>query len=117
MSEGDPTTRNEPAAPAALRRLLTVKEVAALIGISSAAVYELCNSGLIAYRRVGARGGRIRFEEPDVVAYLAATRVEKSPTVPMPQSRASKRKAATGVTHGFSILRAAGWDGKSRMSS
>jgi excisionase family DNA binding protein len=96
---------------------LSPKQAAAQIGISPAAVYELCDAGLIAYRRVGAKGGRIRFDQADVDAYLAATRVEPSPSVKMPQSRAGRRKAATGVNHGFSILRAAGWDGKSRMSS
>ena len=103
--------------PATQSKPLSAKEAAQRIGISTAAGYELCNAGLIAYRRVGVKGGRIRFEEADVEAYLAATHVAVAPAVPMPKTRNSRRKPPTGTSHGFAILPAGGWSGKSRLSS
>jgi excisionase family DNA binding protein len=96
---------------------LTPRDVAAQIGISPAAVYELCKAGLIGYRRVGAKGGRLRFEQADVDAYLAATKIEAVPKESMPRSRRESQRQLLGPKRGFSILRAYGWNGKSELNS
>ncbi len=121
MSEGDPTTRNEPAAPAALPRLLTVKEVAALLAISEGAVRDLCVAGYLPHLRVGvtaSRGGRgrIRIYEADVVAYLEKARVDAPATISIEEAsgrgRRGRRSANTeAFTGGCELLRAAGWKG------
>ena len=50
--------------------LLTVREVAALLRLSGAAVYALCRSGRLAHHRLGEGKSAIRISRADVVAYL-----------------------------------------------
>jgi excisionase family DNA binding protein len=50
------------------RRLLTVREVAAVLGVSAATVYELCSTGELAHARVG--NNSLRISAGDLDAYL-----------------------------------------------
>jgi excisionase family DNA binding protein len=52
--------------------LLTVKEAAARLKVSTATVYALCEAGRIVFTRVSTHA--IRIAEADLVAYLGARR-------------------------------------------
>jgi excisionase family DNA binding protein len=58
--------------------LLTVEEVARLLSVSRATVYELASEGKIAHYRVSSRGkrGTIRFDIDQVHAFLDANEVQ-----------------------------------------
>lgn len=60
---------------------LTVKQVAARVGVSDSLVYEWCGSGLLAHYRFGRPGrrGKILIDEGELDAFLANCRQEKSP--------------------------------------
>lgn len=98
----------------ALPKLLSVKDAAAILGLSSTAIRAMCEAGELPHHRIGAQGGRIKISESDLAEYLEKTRVLKMPMAE--QGRRSRRPAPTHVD-GFAILRAAGWSGKSRCSS
>ena len=68
-------------------KLLTIKDVAARLGVSQASVYELVASGALPSLRVGPRRGVIRIQEREFEMYLDASRY--LPTVapkPVPRS-------------------------------
>jgi excisionase family DNA binding protein len=58
-------------AAAGLERLLTVREVAGLLGVATSTVYQLCAEGRLAHVRVS---NTIRVEREAVAAYLAGSR-------------------------------------------
>lgn len=64
--------------------MLTPKQVAERIGVSTSLVYEWCSEGLLPHYRMGRRGkrGRVLIEETDLSAFLASCRQEAKPEVP-----------------------------------
>jgi excisionase family DNA binding protein len=62
----DARIRSPFAAPV-LQTLLTVREIAAQLGVSTATVYKLCTRGELRYVRIL---GSIRVARPDLDAYL-----------------------------------------------
>ena len=56
--------------------MLTVTQVAELLSVSVALVYELVSKGKIATYRIGLGRGAIRFKVEDVQSYLEGCRVE-----------------------------------------
>ena len=84
--------------------LLTAREVAVLLKVSQTTVYDMASSGQLPYVRVGVKGGRYRFQQADIEAYLSGNRVASKPA---PQRRRSQPRNMNG----FDLLRAAGWKG------
>jgi excisionase family DNA binding protein len=68
---GVPLVSRERGAAAGLERLLTVREVAGLLGAATSTVYQLCAEGKVAHLRVS---NAIRVEREAVVAYLTSRR-------------------------------------------
>lgn len=68
--------------------MYTVKQLAALAGVSASLIYGWCETGQLPHVRLGAAGrrGKIMIAEADWVAFLAARRVEG--LVPRPVTRA-----------------------------
>ncbi len=54
-------------------KLLTVDEIAAMFRVSKTTVYRIVESRLIPFYRLG---GKLRFKEDEVLAYLEAQRVK-----------------------------------------
>lgn len=65
--------------------LLTVKEAAARLKVSTATVYALCESGKLAFTRVLTHA--IRIAEADLVAYLGGRRLQGAATTRAAPSR------------------------------
>ncbi|MHB8973579.1 MAG: helix-turn-helix domain-containing protein [Pirellulaceae bacterium] len=86
-----------------MSRPLTVQEAAERIGISDTAVRQLCQSGKLRHRRVGARRGRIRIDEQDLLSYLEAAVRE-----PGCNSLVAKHELRI-QTEGYGILRKYGY--------
>jgi excisionase family DNA binding protein len=57
-------------------RLLTVKEVAARLRLSTASVYALCERGVLGYVRISTHA--IRIAEPDLAAFARSNRSDQS---------------------------------------
>ncbi len=57
--------------------LLTVREVAQRLRVSSNCVYDLVSTGKLVCYRVGVGRGAIRVRRIDIDEYLAASRMEK----------------------------------------
>lgn len=57
-------------------RLLTAKEAAERIGLTSDMIYTLCRAGKIAHYRLGIRGGSVKIRPSDLDVYLESCRVE-----------------------------------------
>lgn len=57
--------------------LLTVKEAATLLRISSSLVYGLIESGRLPASRLGKGRGAIRIKKSDVAAYVEENRIQK----------------------------------------
>jgi excisionase family DNA binding protein len=57
--------------------LLTVKEAARRLKVSTATVYALCEGGKLAYTRVSTHS--IRILQADLAAYVRSTRVRSGP--------------------------------------
>jgi excisionase family DNA binding protein len=55
-------------------QLLSVREVAALLPLSAAAVYALCAAGRLSHDRVGCGRGAIRVQRDDLADYLGSCR-------------------------------------------
>jgi excisionase family DNA binding protein len=68
---GAPMVRDLARDPGPHERLLTVREVAARLGVSAALVYRLCKSRRLQSLRIG---GALRFHEAAIGAFL--TRLE-----------------------------------------
>ena len=64
---GAPVVRDLPADPGPHERLLTVREVASRLGVSSALVYKLCERNLLRSVRIG---GALRFQPEAIREYL-----------------------------------------------
>lgn len=59
--------------------LLTVKDVAERLSVSSSLIYQLVESGKLSVYRIGNGRGAIRFCPEDVQTYLDSCRSEKLP--------------------------------------
>ena len=59
--------------------MLKAPEVAAMLGLSARAVYDLADRGMLACYRLGAGRGAVRFDPEDVEAYRAACRSVGTP--------------------------------------
>jgi len=68
---GAPVVRELPPDPGPHERLLTVREVASRLGMSSAFVYKLCQRKLLRSLRIGAA---LRFQPQTIIDYLSGTR-------------------------------------------
>ena len=71
-------------------RLLTVREAAALLNVSSSLIYHLIDSRKLACHRIGARRGTIRIREEDLDEYLFACRsdrIDETPRASVPRLR------------------------------
>jgi excisionase family DNA binding protein len=91
-----PHAARPPAAPATVpAALLTVKEVAARLGVSTKLVYALCAGGKIVHERHGLGRGTIRISEEAVEAYRRAARVEHG-AAPAPLKHLSPPPRAAG---------------------
>ena len=66
--------------------MLTVKQVAERLGVSSSQVYALCSSGKLAHYRFGVGKGALRISEEQLAAFLAATTF-KPPAAELPELR------------------------------
>jgi len=64
---GAPVVRGLPADPGPHERLLTVREVASRLGVSSALVYKLCERNFLRSVRIG---GALRFQPEAIREYL-----------------------------------------------
>jgi excisionase family DNA binding protein len=58
--------------------LLTVREAAERLKVSTATVYALCEAGRLAFSRVSTHA--IRIADADLVAYLGGRRLQGAPT-------------------------------------
>ena len=67
---GAPVVRELPTDPGPHERLLTVRDVASRLGVSSALVYKLCQRNLLRTLRIG---GALRFELQTISDYLLGT--------------------------------------------
>jgi len=61
-----------------MKKKLTVKEAAELIGISPSLVYQFCDERRVSHYRVGGKGkrGKILLDVDDLLAALEAMKVE-----------------------------------------
>lgn len=59
--------------------MLTAAQVAAQLGLSARAVYDLAKSGALACYRLGVGRGAVRFDAADVEAYRSACRDRPPP--------------------------------------
>jgi excisionase family DNA binding protein len=74
--------------------LLSIAEVAGRLGLSSSAVYRLVYAGKIPAHRIG---GRLRFREAEIEAWLESTRIAPVETSrPIERSR-EEECAALGI--------------------
>ncbi len=74
-----------PSAPSTLpAAMLTVKEAAARLGVSTKLVYALCAAGKIIHERHGLGRGTIRISEEALEAYRQGARVEHGAATPAP---------------------------------
>ena len=74
--------------------MLTVKEVADRLRVSTALVYEWVESGELPHYRMGASGkrGAIRVDEADLGAFKAGKKKERRRETPPPVRRAAPLK-------------------------
>jgi excisionase family DNA binding protein len=64
---------------------LTVQEVAQILKISPATVYDLCKKRKLGHLRVGAGRGTIRIRQEDLDAFISGATVQpEAPTAPRP---------------------------------
>lgn len=80
---------------ATTRTWLSVQETAERLGVSPSLVYQWCQERTLPHLRLGKAGrrGKIRIDEADVEAFIAASRVEAGTgTVPAPALRQIKRR-------------------------
>ena len=70
--------------------LLTVKDVAARLNVSSSLVYQIVEGGKLPVHRIGNGRGSIRFRSEDIEAYVDECRVEKQ--APAPRQRRPRLK-------------------------
>lgn len=78
-------TRNASAKP-----LLTVREVAQILRLSSACIYTMVASGRLPHLRVGNGRGSIRFSHEDLDRFLNSRRAETAPPLQQPVRRQLK---------------------------
>lgn len=79
--------------------LLSVRDVATQLNVSTQTIYDLCAAGKLPHRRIGVGRGAIRFTTGDVAAYLdqaargpAARATPPVPPTPTPRAWAPARK-------------------------
>ena len=68
-----------PSLPENSQRLFTVREVAASLRLSPAAVYRLTSAGVLACLRIGGPRGAIRITQADLDDFLDRSRATKQP--------------------------------------
>jgi predicted DNA-binding transcriptional regulator AlpA len=87
-------------------QLITARAVAAMLGISQRAVYQIPEADLPRYR-LGAGRGAVRFDPADVHTYRAACRSAGTPATSAGASNSTRvfKAAASGLLNSF---RAAG---------
>jgi excisionase family DNA binding protein len=79
-----------------MNALLTVKQVAEVLAVSTSLVYDLAARGLIKHHRLAGRGrGTLRFAQEHVQAYLDSTLQEAGVTPPSPSAAASSGSQAS----------------------
>ena len=66
--------------------MLTVKQVAERLGLSTSQVYALCASGKLPHHRFGVGKGALRISEEQLAAFLEATKF-KPPAAELPELR------------------------------
>jgi excisionase family DNA binding protein len=84
--------------------MLTVKQAAERLRVSTALIYALCAGGKIVYERYGLGRGTIRISDEDLEAYRRAARVEHPVSTPVvlkhltmpPSPRGPSRSVAEG---------------------
>jgi excisionase family DNA binding protein len=66
--------------------MLTVKQAAALAGVSASLVYGWCAEGLLVHYRFGTKGrrGKLMIDEQDLETFLASCRQEAKPQAEVP---------------------------------
>jgi len=69
--------------------VLTVKQAAERLGVSSQVVYALCASKALRHSRVGLRRGTIRISEEALAQYLKGREVGTAAPPPTPPPRPS----------------------------
>ncbi len=80
MQFGAPVVRELPPDPGPHERLITVRVVAARLGLSSASVYKLCQRGELRGMRIG---GALRFSPQVVDEYVTRCAADAAgPTAP-----------------------------------
>lgn len=62
--------------------LLTVRDVARRLSVSTGCVYSLVGARKLAYIRIGSGRGRIRIRQEDVEEYLSSRLVEARDSLP-----------------------------------
>jgi excisionase family DNA binding protein len=72
MQFGAPVVRELPPDPGPHERLITVRAVAARLGVSAASVYKLCQRGELRGMRIG---GALRFQPAAIDEYLDRPRL------------------------------------------
>lgn len=87
-------------------QLLTVKEAADALKLSSGAVYALCNSGTLPHHRLGQGRGAIRIDRADLLAYIIACKKGVAPLEGNPRASANSTSPKRPLpTAGFKHLR------------
>lgn len=95
---------------------LTVKAAAEYLSLSTGGIYDMVYGGQIAYYRIGAGRGSIRFEKADLDAYLAANKVQPSPTAKPAATLENRSRSAAPQAQGFKTLRRFGFRGLAGQS-
>lgn len=70
------------------KRLKSLKETAAILGIGASRLYEMTNRGEISYRKVG---GLKKFADEDIEEYLTDCKREKRERDPSPPVKQRQR--------------------------
>lgn len=86
--------------------LLTIAEVAAILKLSTSAVYALANSGELESFRIGASRGRVRVRRAAIAAHLNAGKQRKTePAMHGSRSVRISRQLAKNTRNGVSLLK------------
>jgi excisionase family DNA binding protein len=98
---GPPVVRTPVAGPIGIGSLLTVKQVAARLGVAAATVYGLCERRELHHVRVA---NAIRVSPDDLRAFLHAATADASKRRQMPSSENADATAASSPTSAASAI-------------